>query len=85
MEKLLALVFKFMFEKLPVLNWVNGHKRTLSRVVGVVGVILMFAQENYPHLSYLKDVNFWFVWLVAQLGLEVGVLHAKIKGERKGL
>lgn len=83
MQNLLAIVLKFLFERVPVLNWVNGKKTILSRVVGVLGVLLMYAQQKYPHLAYLQDINFWFVWLVSQLGLEVGIAHAKVK--KKGL
>lgn len=85
MEKLLALVFKFVFEKLPVVNWFNGHKRTISRILGVLGIILAYFQMEYPQLQYLADINFWWVWLMSQLGFEIGALHAKIKGEVKGL
>lgn len=85
MQNILAILLKFLFEKMPILNWVNGHKTMLSRAVGLVGLGLTFVQQNYPELGFIPDINFWFVWLVSQLGLEVGLAHKKVKGEIKGL
>jgi len=82
MQSIIGMLLKIFFEKTAFLN---GHKTMLSRALGLVGLILMFVQQHYPNLEYVQDINFWYMWLVAQLGLEVGIAHKKIKGEVKGL
>lgn len=68
-------VIQLLFEKMPILKWLDGYKRTIGDVLIVLTAALAALQEVRPDLE-------WVTGAVAICGLLVklcGELHAAVK------
>lgn len=75
MNKLLL----FVFSKLPILSLLDGHKRTISRIVLLLGALLPVLQQHFPQVHVLGELNSYVLLVAGWLGLELGNAHAKAK------
>ena len=74
-------LFRLLFERLPIIRALNGHKTNISRAILALGSIAVVVQNYYPDLPHISDINATLVLVGGWLGLEVGMRHKAIKSE----
>jgi hypothetical protein len=74
-QRLLDRALIVLFEKIPGLNWLNGHKRTIGDVLLVVAAALYAAQDQFPGVQGLDQA----LAIVGALMRWAGVAHAEAK------
>ena len=74
-------ILMFLFSKVPVLNWLDGYKSIISRVVILLGALLPVLQAQFPQLTFLHQLNSYVLLVAGWLGLEIGIAHKNAKGE----
>lgn len=74
-------LIKFIFERVPVLQLLDGYKRKYGRIVMFAGAALALVAAHFPEYAILTEANAYFMLLLGYLGFEVGNVHAKAKGE----
>lgn len=84
MNKLLDFVFKVLFEKLPILNLLDGYKTELGRALEFASAFIILLQQYSIPVPYLDTINGWILFLSGIILKTVGVAHAANK-ERRGL
>ncbi len=82
MKILVEAVISFLFERVPVLNFLNGHKRLIGNVLIVAGAILEGLRQAFPHYAILSEVVAYYALIVGALTRVLGDMHAQIKAER---
>jgi hypothetical protein len=78
MHKLLDLALPFLFGKLPLLNKLDGYKRTLGNSLIVTAATLTALQQQFPELPFTATALLWVGLALKALG----DLHADSKARR---
>lgn len=76
------LIIRFLFERLPVLNLLNGYKTLIGRVLLALGAVLSVLAIQFPEYAIIGEINAHLVMLIGWLGLEAGVQHANVKAKK---
>ena len=79
MNKILEVVYKNIFEKTPLLAWLNGHKKAVGMSLIILSGILGTLHKLYPELMILDQINAYYVMIVGILGYQIGDFHDDIK------
>lgn len=85
------IIYKYLlpmlFEKLPLLNKLNGHKTDIGRVVQMASVIVLGLQQQFPELAkiiHVDQINSLLTLLTGYFVTEIGMQH-KVSKEIRGL
>lgn len=71
-----------LFERTPILNWLNGKKRLIGTGMVVIGALIEGAKHAFPELALVGQVNSYYVLLAGILTKVLGDLHADVKDAR---
>lgn len=80
---ILSMLFKFVFEKLPIMNLFDGKKQIIGQWLSIIGAALEAGQIQFPSVPVIGVVNGWVVMLSGLLIGQVGATHDRIKLEAK--
>ena len=72
-------ILRFVFEKLPVFNWINGKKTAIGRAVTVLSGSAAILQQQFPELPYVSSVNAWIALAAGLVIKEIGEAHSAAK------
>lgn len=86
-------LWNFVFRKLPIVSWLDGHKTTLGNamvVLSALSSLLVQLSSSFPQVSWLIElagateqtlvqINEWLV-LIGLPTLAIGVMDKKVKG-----
>lgn len=78
-------IFKFVFEKLPILNLLDGKKTIIGRVVMASPIITNGLAVLFPHVAIITQIATYaneYATLIMGSGWltqEVGLKHKQIK------
>lgn len=82
-ELLYNVILPFIFEKSP-LKFLNSYKTLIGRILQCLSIVLVAAQNIWPHLTILSVINGYDTLILGYFITEVGVAHAESK-EARGL
>lgn len=80
-------IFRFVFEKLPILNLLNGKKTLIGRVVMASPIITHGLAVLFPEVAAIAHVaqytNEYATWIMGSgwLTQEIGLKHQEIKAK----
>jgi len=76
-------LFEFLFEDMPIIKWLNGHKTELSRAVMFLSAVIKALQLWFPEYSPVSPEVFdaQVAMLLSLIGIQVGQMHKEVKGE----
>jgi len=77
-------IFNLLFEKTPIVKWLNGHKTTISRAFMVISALLAALQQWFPEYAPIpvSVFNAQGALLLSFLGIEIGTMHKEVKDGR---
>lgn len=79
-DKIVRMIFNFIFRKVPILNWLDGHKTTISRIAAVVSATLLAVAMYFPEYAPITDqVMLAVSTLLSLVGIEIGKIDKEIK------
>jgi len=84
MKKIIEGVVIFIFERVPVLNFLNGNKRLIGNVLMIIGAGLEGLRSAYPGMALLPDVVAYYSIVVGAITRVVGDMHAQAKDNKFG-
>lgn len=82
MSKILDYLLPILFEKLPILSWIDGYKRTIGNYLIVLSSILAGLQAANIGLPYVNELSAWTAYAIAFITRYAGDLHAESKLRR---
>lgn len=80
-------IFKFAFEKLPLLNLLNGKKTLIGRIVMASPIITNGVAVLFPEIAVISQIaaytNEYAAWIMSSgwLAQEIGLKHKEIKNK----
>jgi hypothetical protein len=87
----MSVIYKYLlpilFEKLPILNKLNGHKTIIGRVIQMASVVVLAIQQQFPELAgalHIAQVNSILTMITGYFVTELGLQH-KTSKEIRGL
>lgn len=77
------LVLRILFEKIPLLNLLDGKKQIIGKALQFAGALTAVILQFYPALPFISEVNGWIVLASGVIVKYVGELHANAKAVTK--
>jgi hypothetical protein len=84
MNKISDFLLSLLFEKIPVLNLLNGYKTELGKAIEFVGAFIALLQHYYPMIPHLDMMSGIVITLSGILLKYAGMAHSESK-DRRGL
>lgn len=82
MSTISTFLLKLIFEKLPVLNLLNGFKTEIGKILEFLSALILLLQQSGLNLPVLDTINGWILFLSGVLIKFVGEAHAANKTMR---
>jgi hypothetical protein len=84
MKILIEAVISFVFERVPVLNWLNGNKRLIGNVLLLIGALLEAARSAFPDNPLVSEGIAYFTIVAGAITRVIGDMHAQAKENKFG-
>ena len=68
-------LFKQLFENIVPFKWINGNKTEIAKVALLLSAAIAAAQEIYPEIPWVGQLDAQWAMLLSVLGIEVGRMH----------
>lgn len=82
-NSIMGMIFKILFEKLPIMNLLNGKKQIIGQWLSIIGAALEAGQMQFPGVPILGVINGWVVMAAGLLVGQIGATHDRLKMEEK--
>ena len=80
MNWLVDKIVPWVFEKLPVLSALNGHKRTIGNLLLLLSGLVALLKMYFPMVPHLDLINEQLTFVIGLATRVFGDLHADSKG-----